>query len=121
MMRALRVTPDQAVNGRARADKRGRILQAAIKVFARKGFYNAKISEIAHQAGVADGTIYLYFKNKDDILICLFEENMGRIIEEFQEKLLRLAPPAEKLRTFIHQHFELVRTMPDLAAVLPLQ
>ncbi len=108
-------------NGRTRADKRGKILKSAVKVFARKGFYNAKISEIAHQAGVADGTIYLYFKNKDDILICLFEENMGKIIEAFQAKLATTADPADKLRLFIHQHFELVRTMPDLAAVIQLE
>ena len=106
---------------RSRDDKRGRILKSAVKVFARKGFYNAKISEIAHQAGVADGTIYLYFKNKDDILICLFDENMGKIIEKFQTKLASFADPAEKLRVFIHQHFELVRSMPDLAAVIQLE
>jgi TetR/AcrR family fatty acid metabolism transcriptional regulator len=111
----------RAEDGRARDDKRGRILKSAVRVFARKGFYNAKISEIAHQAGVADGTIYLYFKNKDDILICLFEENMGRIIEEFQAKLASAGTPAEKLRAFIHEHFELVRTMPDLAAVIQLE
>ncbi|MGH7491040.1 MAG: TetR/AcrR family transcriptional regulator [bacterium] len=108
-------------NGRARDDKRGKILKSAVKVFARKGFYNAKISEIAHHAGVADGTIYLYFKNKDDILICLFEENMGKIIDKFQAKLTTSGAPSEKLRMFVHQHFELVRTMPDLAAVMQLE
>ncbi len=106
---------------RARDDKRDRILKSAVKVFARKGFYNAKISEIAFHAGVADGTIYLYFKNKDDILICLFDENMGKIIDRFQALLATASDPAEKLRTFIHQHFELVRTMPDLAAVIQLE
>lgn len=110
----------RADNGR-RDDKRGKILKSAVKVFARRGFYNAKISEIAHHAGVADGTIYLYFKNKDDILICLFDENMGKIIADFQSRLATVADPAEKLRLFVHQHFELVRTMPDLAAVLQLE
>ncbi|MGQ9654861.1 MAG: TetR/AcrR family transcriptional regulator, partial [Thermodesulfobacteriota bacterium] len=63
--------------GRSReAGKHQRILHAAVKIFAEKGFYKAKISEIAREAGVADGTIYLYFKNKDDILIQLFEEEM---------------------------------------------
>src|SRR5690349_4069857 len=56
--------------------KRERILDAAVKVFAAEGFYNAKVSQIAQAAGVADGTIYLYFKSKDDLLIQLFEDRM---------------------------------------------
>src|SRR4051812_31026258 len=59
--------------------KRERILDAAIKVFAAEGFYNAKVSQIAQAAGVADGTIYLYFKSKDDLLIQLFEDRMERV------------------------------------------
>ncbi len=57
-------------------DKRDRILSAALTVFAAKGFYNTKVSEIAQEAKVADGTIYNYFKSKDDLLICLFEDRM---------------------------------------------
>ena len=53
-------------------EKYDRILEAAIKVFAEKGFHQSTISQIARQAGVADGTIYLYFKNKDDILVHFF-------------------------------------------------
>lgn len=106
---------------RARHDKRDKILKSAIKVFARKGFYNAKISEIARHAGIADGTVYLYFKNKDDILISLFDESMGNIIDAFQAKLATLTDPAEKLLAFIHHHLELVRTTPDLAAVFQLE
>lgn len=102
-------------------DKRKRILKAAAKTFARKGFYHTKISEIAQQAGIADGTIYLYFKNKDDILITLFEESMGSILEEFSRKLAACQNPAEKIRAFVHLHFELVRTNPDLAAVMQLE
>jgi AcrR family transcriptional regulator len=58
-------------------EKRDRILRAAVKIFSRKGFFNSKVSEIARAAEVADGTIYLYFRNKDDLLISLFEEKMG--------------------------------------------
>ena len=58
-------------------DKRERILEAAVKVFARKGYFAARVSEIARKAGVADGTIYLYFRNKEDILVCLFDEVMA--------------------------------------------
>jgi len=68
-------------------DKRERILKAATQVFAQHGFFNSKISEIAKAANVADGTIYLYFKNKDDLLICLFEEEMNKIIRKLAEVL----------------------------------
>src|SRR6266511_3896381 len=67
--------------------KRERILDAAIKVFAAEGFYNAKVSQIAQAAGVADGTIYLYFKSKDDLLIQLFEDRMERVNATLREAL----------------------------------
>ena len=67
------------------ADKRERILKAAIKVFARKGFYAARVSEIAKAAGVADGTIYLYFRNKDDVLTSVFESRITRLVEVLRE------------------------------------
>ena len=68
-------------------DKRARILQAAVKVFARKGYFAAQVSEIAKKAGVADGTIYLYFRNKEDLLVCLFEEVMAAHLEAAQREM----------------------------------
>lgn len=68
-----------------RPDKRERILRAAIKVFARKGFYAARVSEIAKAAGVADGTIYLYFRNKDDLLVSIFESRITRLVEALRD------------------------------------
>ena len=59
-------------------DKRERILRGAVKVFAKKGFYASRVNEIARAAGVADGTIYLYFKSKDEILTSLFEDRIAR-------------------------------------------
>jgi len=70
-------------------DKRERILDAAEQVFAQHGFFAARVSEIAKQAGVADGTIYLYFKSKDDLLISLFESRMQR----FNALLAAAIPP----------------------------
>ena len=67
------------------AAKRERILKAAIKVFARKGFYAARVSEIAKAAGVADGTIYLYFRTKDDVLTSVFESRITRLVEVLRE------------------------------------
>ena len=63
------------------ADKRRRILDAAVHVFARKGYFAARVSDIAKKAGVADGTIYLYFENKEDILVRLFDEVMSEHVE----------------------------------------
>ena len=68
-------------------DKRSRILKAAVKVFAQQGFYNAKVSEIAQNAGIAAGTIYLYFKNKDEILISIFEEEMAKVIAKVSKEI----------------------------------
>ena len=104
-----------------RQAKRQRILESAVQTFARKGFYNTKVSEIAKSAGVADGTIYLYFKNKDDILVSLFEESMGDIIDEFKQNLSVLTDPIIRIKSFISLHFDFIRNHPDLAAVLQLE
>src|SRR4051812_41244793 len=67
--------------------KRQRILDAAVRIFAEQGFFNAKVSQIADAAGVADGTIYLYFKSKDDLLISLFEDRMEAVLATLKAAL----------------------------------
>ncbi len=101
--------------------KHQKILNAAVKVFAQKGFFNAKVSEIAKEARVADGTIYLYFKNKDDILIHLFEEEMEKIIRNMKESLGASSDPLEKLRIFIKTHLGLVESNPAMAEVIQVE
>ncbi len=106
----------------AGGDKRARILDAAEKVFARRGFFHARVSEIAREAGVADGTIYLYFKNKDDLLISLFESRMERVTAEVSAALERVGPsPADRLRAFFTIYAELVVAHPELAEVLTVE
>ena len=73
--------------GERSGEKRERILRAAIRVFAKKGFYATRVSEIAGAAGIADGTIYLYFKNKDAILVSIFEEQLGRLVEVLEREI----------------------------------
>ncbi len=102
-------------------DKHPRIINAAIKVFAEKGFYNTRISEIAQQANVADGTIYLYFKNKDDILISLFEEEFGKICKIMREELNKIDDPKEKLRIFAFRHLNLILDNRNLAEVIQVE
>lgn len=103
------------------SDKHNKIIQAAIKVFARKGFYSARISDIAQEAKVADGTIYLYFNNKYDILISVFEEEIGKIILEVKNLTDQEDDPKKKLEIFAMQHMKMVRERKDLAEVLQME
>jgi TetR/AcrR family fatty acid metabolism transcriptional regulator len=82
-------------------DKRVRILDAAVRVFAKKGFHATRVSEVAKAAGVADGTIYLYFKSKDELLVSLFEDRVERLLAFLHSELPRVTGAAEKLRRII--------------------
>ncbi|HDP26176.1 MAG TPA: TetR/AcrR family transcriptional regulator [Deltaproteobacteria bacterium] len=97
------------------------ILNAAKQVFAKEGFYNSKVSEIAREARVADGTIYLYFKNKDDILISLFEEELIRIIKVVKGDLEKIEDPREKLIKFCDNHLTIVESDRALAEVIQVE
>lgn len=101
--------------------KRVRILEAAEKAFARRGFYNARISEIASEAGVADGTIYLYFKSKDDLLISWFEWRMERVVADLAAAIAGRATAAAKLEAFIETHLAMVAANPAAAEVLTVE
>jgi len=101
--------------------KREKILQAAVKVFARKGFYQSKVSEIAREAEVADGTIYLYFHNKDDILINLFEVEMTKVIDEMRSQIAKETDPRKKIEQFARTHMGIVKKNKELAEVLQVE
>ncbi|MCB9529595.1 MAG: TetR/AcrR family transcriptional regulator [Myxococcales bacterium] len=103
------------------SDKRERILDAAIQVFAERGFYHARVSEVAAAAGVAGGTIYNYFKSKDDLLISLFEDRMDAILADFRSRLDGLDSASDRLRRFIELHLEMVAGDPALAEVLTVE
>ena len=98
--------------------KRGRILDAAVKVFAERGFHAATVAGIAREAGVADGTIYLYFKSKDDLLLRLFDEKMTELTAEAKAEVAGPRTASDRLRRFIQLHLALVERNPDLASVL---
>jgi TetR/AcrR family fatty acid metabolism transcriptional regulator len=102
-------------------DKHQRILDAAVKVFASKGFFQAKVSEIAREANVADGTVYLYFKSKDDILISIFEVKMREAIARFREAALREKDARSRLLCLIRMHLEEFQSHPHLAAVFQVE
>ncbi|MBU1181614.1 MAG: TetR family transcriptional regulator [Proteobacteria bacterium] len=95
------------MNNKAKGnDKYHRILEAAVKVFAEQGFYQSTISQIAREAGVADGTIYLYFKNKDDILVQFFTYKTKLVFDRFREEVDKADNCYDKLRNLIRRHLE---------------
>ncbi len=105
----------------ATSDKRVRILAAAETVFAERGFFHAKVSQIAQEAGVADGTIYNYFKSKDDVLISLFENRMGQVCVRMRENVAAAEGARAKLERFVHTHLLMVEEHPNLAEVLTVE
>ena len=107
---------------RDNSDKRQKILAGALKAFAKKGFYNTKVSEIADESGVADGTIYLYFKNKDDLLISLFEDRMDWIIDRLETELADVdGGVLDKIRHVVRMHFRLAVENPNLAEFITVE
>ena len=98
-------------------DKYQRILEASVNVFADHGFHQSTVSQIANKAGVADGTIYLYFKNKEDILVQIFNYKTKQIFERFREVVDSADNPIEKLRNLIHRHLQEFQQDRNLAVV----
>ena len=102
-------------------EKYQRIIDAATKVFAKKGFYNAKVSEIAQEAGIADGTIYIYFKHKDDILISLFEEKMKEVLDNMKKQISLETDPLKKIEKFALVHLKLIQDNKDIAEIIQVE
>jgi TetR/AcrR family fatty acid metabolism transcriptional regulator len=103
------------------ADKREAILRAATQVFATNGYFNSKVADIAKAAGVADGTVYLYFKSKEEILHSIFDRSVGEAISEGREQLEVITDPREKLRRLAHLHLERLGADRDLAVVFQVE
>ena len=97
------------------------IIDAAVIVIAENGYHQAQVSKIAKQAGVADGTIYLYFKNKEDILISVFNEKMAVFVESLQDIIENGNTSKDKLSRMIENHFNVLATDRYLATVTQLE
>jgi TetR/AcrR family fatty acid metabolism transcriptional regulator len=97
---------ESSSQGRQRNDKYQRILESAVKVFAENGYHESTISQIAREAGVADGTIYLYFKSKDDILVHFFQFKTREVFDGFREAVESSGDTIDKLRNLIRRHLE---------------
>lgn len=98
-------------------DKYHRILSAAIKVFAEQGFFNSTISQIAKEAGVADGTIYLYFKNKDDILLQFFNFKSTQVLDRFRKDVGEADDARSRLNSLVRSHLREFQKDPNMAVV----
>ena len=102
-------------------DKPQQIIDAAIRVFARTGYYNSRVSDIAREAGIASGTIYLYFKTKDEILVTLFREKMAAWVEFVRREIAGEPDPVGRLRRLVAMHFNVLESNPDLAEVVQVE
>ncbi len=106
---------------RSNDDKKQRILDAATVEIARRGYQQTTVAVIARRAGVADGTIYLYFKNKEEILVSLFERALGRFIAEGRQQLAAYENSVAKLRAIVELHLTLVGQDRDLAIITQVE
>jgi TetR/AcrR family fatty acid metabolism transcriptional regulator len=102
-------------------DKRQRILDAAVRVFARKGYFASRVSDVAKAAGIADGTIYLYFRNKDDVLVCLFDEVMSEHVQAGRREVEAADGAPAKLRAIAEHHLRLLGGNRELAVVFQVE
>lgn len=102
-------------------DKHEQIIDAAIRVFARAGYYNSRVSDIAREAGIASGTIYLYFKTKDDILVTLFREKMTEWVAHVRREIAGVKDPVAKIRRLVELHFTVLEANPALAEVVQVE
>jgi TetR/AcrR family fatty acid metabolism transcriptional regulator len=105
----------------AREQKRQRILRAAIEVFASKGYFAARMADVAEAARVADGTLYLYFEGKEHLLMSIFDNVLGRFIERLDEEIARIEDPTEKLSVMVRLHLETLGRDQSLAHVLQIE
>jgi TetR/AcrR family transcriptional regulator, fatty acid metabolism regulator protein len=102
-------------------DKRDAILRAAIQVFARRGFFNAQVADVARVAGVAAGTVYLYFRSKDDLLTSIFDKTMREAIDEGQTALKAIVDPIERLTRIARLHLDRMGRDREMAVVFQVE
>ncbi len=101
--------------------KRDAILRAAIDVFADRGYFNAQVADVARAAGVAAGTVYLYFRSKDDLLVSIFERSMRIALDEGRAVIARSPDPRERLRHLARLHLGRLGRDRNLAVVFQVE
>ena len=116
-MRAAAARPDKLI----KLDKRDALLRAAIDTFAARGFFNAQVADVARAAGVAAGTVYLYFRSKDDLLTSIFERTMKEVIAAGRASIAGIDDPVERLRTIARLHLDRLGRDRALAVVFQVE
>ncbi|HWR36924.1 MAG TPA: TetR/AcrR family transcriptional regulator [Clostridia bacterium] len=106
---------------RSSSEKYQRILDAAVAVFAEKGFHSSRVADIADRAGVADGTVYLYFKNKEEILMMAINTAFDAFVSFARTELAKIASPSEKLRRLAFLHLNALGSNRNLAVVFQME
>jgi TetR/AcrR family fatty acid metabolism transcriptional regulator len=101
--------------------KRDAILRAAIDVFAERGYFNAQVADVARVAGVAAGTVYLYFRSKEDLLISIFERSMRAALSEVRDGEADRDDPVDRLRRFARLHLGRLGRDRKLAVVFQVE
>jgi TetR/AcrR family transcriptional regulator, fatty acid metabolism regulator protein len=104
-----------------KTDKRDALLRAAIETFAARGFFNAQVADVARTAGVAAGTVYLYFRGKDDLLVSIFEHTMKQAIADGRRTIQLLSNPLAQLRAIAQLHLDRMSRDRDLAIVFQVE
>jgi len=102
-------------------DKPQQIVDAATRVFARAGYYNSRVADIAREAGIASGTIYLYFRTKEEILVTLFREKMAEFVAHLRREIAGEPDPVRRIRRLVWLHFTVLEQNPALAEVVQVE
>ncbi len=104
-----------------RLDKKERILKAAIEVFAHRGFENSSVSDVASHAGVANGTVYLYYKNKVDMFIQAMQSVITERLSQIKQIIEKDQDPTSRILGFVHYHITLFTKSPDVLRFMVIE
>ena len=102
-------------------EKRKRILDSAIKVFARTGYSDARMQDVAKEADVSHGTVYVYFKNKDALFVSIFQEILGELIKYLCSEIQKEKNAEDKLRRMISMQLDIIEENPDLTKLILIE
>ncbi len=108
-------------DGAARLRRRTDIVRAAVEVFAERGYHAARMRDVAERAGVADGTLYLYFKGKEDLLVSILEEYVDAFLVRARRDAEAEDEPREKLRRVVERHLASLELDRPLAFVFQIE
>lgn len=104
-----------------KAERQQEILDAAVRAFSRQGYHNCTVAQVAREAGVADGTIYLYFQSKEELLVSAFRRVLETLFARLDREIAAIPGPVAKLRRLVEMHLELMEGDPDVASFLQFQ